>query len=294
MIALASKHPQENLRIVDLPYRLSSWALDDPANVGVWEDETGTMVGWSVMQTPFWTLDFTCQPEVEPVLLPVMLAWADERAKKIFDSEYGHPRWFVMVFADHKKRIKILKRVGYASQADLGEDSWSKVFLLNDLQTPLKIYPAPKGFTVRTINGQSEVEAYVEMHREVFESRNMTVEWRSRTMKTPGYTPELDLVVEALDGKLAAFCIGWQMQGGTHTKVGQIEPLGCRAEYRHLALGRVVLAEVLHRMKTLGVQKVFVETDSYRNTAYRLYEALGFEKIRDVLVFRKAFKDNQN
>lgn len=35
MAQVVNASPAENLHVVDLPYRLSSWALDDPANIGV-------------------------------------------------------------------------------------------------------------------------------------------------------------------------------------------------------------------------------------------------------------------
>jgi ribosomal protein S18 acetylase RimI-like enzyme len=294
MIALAASYSQGNLHIIDLPYRLSSWVLDDPGNGGIWEDDQQNMVGWVVIQTPFWTIDFSYAPDKEDGLFPEMLAWTDKRVNELLDSEYGHPLWFVDVFDNLEQRIRILEHAGFTSQSDVGEDSLSKVFLLTDLQTLLKGYPAPKGFIVRPIDGQIEAEEYAEMQREVFGTKNMTMEWRSRTMKAPGYTRGLDIVVEAPDGKLAAFCIGWQMKNLDGIEVGQIEPLGCRAAYRHLALGRVALAEVLQRMKTMGIRKVFVETDSFRDTAYRLYQSMGFEKVRDVLVFRKDFPENQS
>jgi hypothetical protein len=36
MIGLARVSPADNLHVVDLPCRVSSWALDDPDNVGLW------------------------------------------------------------------------------------------------------------------------------------------------------------------------------------------------------------------------------------------------------------------
>jgi hypothetical protein len=36
---------------------------------------------------------------------------------------------------------------------------------------------------------------------------------------------------------------------------------------------------------------VFVETDKYRNAALELYQAVGFQVIRDVLVYRKDCHD---
>ncbi len=52
MIALVTADPQANFHLIDLPYRFSSWAFDNPDNVGLWEDEQGALVGWAVLQTP--------------------------------------------------------------------------------------------------------------------------------------------------------------------------------------------------------------------------------------------------
>jgi ribosomal protein S18 acetylase RimI-like enzyme len=140
------------------------------------------------------------------------------------------------------------------------------------------------GYTVRALNGEAEVPAYVELHRLVFESKNMTVDWRLRTLRHPAYQPCLDLVVAAPDGQPVAFCVCWFDEA---TRTGHIEPLGCHKDYRKYALGRVALSEGLHRLQSLGAQDIFVETDSYRNTAFRLYELFDFLVIKNVLVYRK-------
>jgi hypothetical protein len=44
----------------------------------------------------------------------------------------------------------------------------------------------------------------------------------------------------------------------------------------------------------LGAQTTFVETDNYRNTAFRLYESFDFQVIQNVLVYRKDYGDMQN
>jgi len=59
-------------------------------------------------------------------------------------------------------------------------------------------------------------------------------------------------------------------------------------------LGRVALSEGLRRLQALGAQNIFVETDNYRNTAFRLYESFDFQVIQNVLVFRKNYGDGQN
>jgi hypothetical protein len=39
-----------------------------------------------------------------------------------------------------------------------------------------------------------------------------------------------------------------------------------------------------------GARRIYVETDSYRNAAFELYEAVGFQVIQDVLVYRKDYQ----
>lgn len=288
MAALSNRSPLENLRLSDLPYRFSSWALDEPENTRLWFDPPGSLVGWAVMQTPFWTIDYACDPAFGPGLHAEILAWASGRARGLVGTDFGRPCWFVMAFADRPEQIQALEAAGFASQADVGEDSWSKVFLARPAGLPLRDYRIPAGFTIRPLAGDAEVEAYVDLHRTTFESKNMTVEWRRRTLQHPDYLPELDLVVTAPDGRLAAFCICWLNRHGAQP-VGQVEPLGCHPDFRRYALGRLALIEGLRRLQACGAQTVYVETDSYRDTARRLYEAVGFQVVRDVLVFRKDF-----
>jgi len=290
MAALSRAFVADNLHVVDLPYRFGSWALDDPANVGLWASEGGELVGWAVMQTPFWTIDYACSPRAGGQLHREILDWASQRARQLFDTASGHPCWFVMVFGNQDRRIQDLEAAGFAWQADVGEDSWSKVLMACEAAAPLPARPVPAGFAVRPLAGESEVEAYVELHRSVFGSRNMTPEWRARTLRCPEYVPELDLVAVAPDGHIAGFCVCWLDRHGEET-YGQVEPMGVRADLVGLGLGGALLLEGLRRLLLLGARTVYVETDCYRNPALRLYESAGFRVVRDVLVYRKDFED---
>ena len=286
MSALARQSTTENLHVIDLPYRLSSWALNNPENVGLWFDEHKQLVGWAVLQTPFWTIDYVCHPFAELALHQEILAWANQRGWAMRNSHFGHPTWFIMVLDDQINRIHDLEKAGFECQTNVGEDSWSKVLMQRLTQTPIKGYHPPSGFKVRSLAGEKEVSAYVELHRSVFESKNMTVEWRSRTLQHSEYKPDLDIVVESPHGYLVAFCICWF---DANLSVGQVEPLGCHKDFRQYALGRVALSEGLHRLQSMGAKSIFVETDNYRNTAFRLYESLDFQVIKNVLVYGKNY-----
>ena len=286
MAALSRQSPRDNLHIVDLPYRLSSWALDNPDNINLWFDENQHLVAWAALQSPFWTIDYACHPEHESRLHGEILSWADQRARAVTHTPYARPAWFVIAFSEQHERIRDLENAGFKCQANIGENSWSKVLMRCSIQTPVKEYEARQGFIVRSLAGGKEVPGYVELHQSVFESKSMTVEWRSRTLHHPDYKPELDIVIESPDKRLAAFCICWLDE---QSMKGQVEPLGTHKDFRHFGLGQVALAEGLRRLQSLGAQNVLVETDNYRDAAFNLYRSFGFEVIQDVFVYRKDY-----
>lgn len=291
MMALVRNHPQENFHIVDLPYRFSSWAFDNPDNVALWEDEQGELLAWAVLQTPFWAIDYAYHPAA-PVTLPKqILTWVDQQAQANRGSAYGRPIWFVNVFDWQTARQQDLETQGFFSVADWGENSWTKVLLRRERDHTLPIEPLPDGYTLRPLAGAQEAAAYVALHRAVFESENMTTAWRERTVRHPTYKPDLDLVIADPAGQLAAFCIGWFAPSGIDGRPsGQIEPMGVRADLRGLGLGRFILSEAVRRLYAKGAEQVVVETDNYRDAAFALYEAVGFRVKENVLVFRKDYQ----
>jgi mycothiol synthase len=291
MSALAHQSPENNLHVIDLPYRLSSWAFDNPENVGLWFDENEQLVAWAALQTPFWTIDYVCHPKVEAKLHREILSWADQRACATINTPNGRPAWFSMVFSGQTDRIHDLENAGFKCQSDVGDDSWSKVLMQRSSPTASKVYEAPSGFIVRPLAGGIEVNDYVELHRSVFESKNMTTDWRKRTLRHPDYVPELDIVVESPEGRLVAFCICWYDK---NLMAGHIEPLGSHKDFRQYGLGRVALSEGLRRLQSLGAQNIFVETDNYRSTAFRLYESFDFQVMQCVLLYRKNYDDRQS
>jgi ribosomal protein S18 acetylase RimI-like enzyme len=289
MAALSGASASENLHIVDLPYRFSSGSLDDPENTRLWFDHNGLLVAWAVMQPPFWAIDYALTPGAPPALHRQVLAWTDERARALLDSPSGHPCWFINVFTDQMQRIRDLNAIGFIDQSKVGVDSWSKVFMRRPAGLPVKDFRIPLGFMIRPLQAEAEVPAYVELHQAVFETKSMSERWRSRILRHPAYRPEFDLVAVAPGGRLGAFCIGWLHHTPTGIVTAQIEPLGCHPDFRRFALGRLVLVEAVRRLQVAGASAIYVETDHYRSTAFALYESLGFQVHRNVLVFRKDY-----
>lgn len=292
MLALVRDHPANHVHVVDLPYRLCSWALNNPDTTGLWEDENGRLLAWAVLQTPFWTLDYGIGPDAPPDALAALLAWADGRARALVGSHFGHPAWFVAVPDTATDRRQILNLSGYTIP-DTGDNGWTQVTLAMDPETEIPSFVIRPGFRLRLLRGEEDVPAYVALHRSVFRSENMTEGWRKAILAHPAYRPELDLVIEDARGALAAFCIAWiatlpQGEGPTQT-VGQIEPIGVREEARRSGLAWVILSEAVRRLRGLGASTILVQTDLERDRAYAFYQAAGFRLAERIAMYRKKF-----
>lgn len=288
LISLAAREPARHLHLVDLPYRLSSWALERPDNVRVWSDGAGLLQAWAVLQTPFWAIDIVADSASGPEAYAQALRWAVEQAQAVqADPDWGRPCWFVSVLDDQVDARRTLEELGFADQGHVPVDPWSKVQLVRPVtRLPYRV-AVPPGYRLRGLRGSSEVSAYVELHRAVFESKNMTEGWRTRTLEQRAYRPDLDLVVEAPDGRLAAFCVGWFAASGYGGRpCGQIEPLGVAAAHRGLGLGKAVLEACCERLKAAGANEIYVETDRQRDAALGVYGAAGFRLQQDVHVYR--------
>jgi ribosomal protein S18 acetylase RimI-like enzyme len=288
MLALAAEPARHLTHIVDLPYRLSSWALDDAANTQLWF-EADRLTAWAVLQTPFWTVDLAVSERAAAGQLAAVLAWADERARAARGTAYGHDAWFVEADAGDTALQAALVEAGFVPQPLTGDAGWSKVLLRRPGALPVPAAPLPAGFSLRPLAGAAEVDAYVALHQTTFESRNMTAAWRARTLHHPGYDGTLDWVAVAPDGRLAAFCVGWFAAAGLGLPTGQIEPMGVHPDFQRRGLGRAVLSAVLRQLAARGAAQVLVETDGDRDAAYGLYTTLGFEPQARFVMYRKDY-----
>lgn len=236
-----------------------------------------------------WLRSYALDPATDRQLHRRILDWAVERARALHDHpRYGRPSWYVNALAGQRDRIDDLHAKGFADQAHVPVNAWSKVLMMRPAAAPHPASALPPGYRLRALGGQAEVADYVTLHREVFLSESMTAGWRSRVLRQPAYLPDLDLVIEAPDASLAAFCVGWfDPAGFLGRPCGQIEPLGVGRQHRGLGLAKALLGECLRRLHAQHAEHVYVETDNYRNEAFSLYESVGFCVLREVHVFRQ-------
>jgi len=160
--------------------------------------------------------------------------------------------------------------------------------VLFELASNLPVQPVspPEGLAVRSLDAQCEIQAYVDLHRSVFQSESMTYDWRLRATEMDGYCNGIDLVIASEDGELHGFCVAWLRKLATGEIVGQIEPLGVRESDRGQNLSQCLLTEAILRLRGLGASRIFVETDKQRTAAMAAYASIGFQVAHDVRVYR--------
>jgi mycothiol synthase len=265
--------------LIDIPWRLSSPALQDERNAQVWIDADGVMVGFAAWQIYWAALDYFVRPGIlQHAVEDSIFSWATGRFRKL-DMERGRPLpYWVEVRDDDVERQHIVEAHGF-----LLDNDYQYVQMMHPLTDPLPLPTLPDGFMLRPFAGELEVNGYVELHRAAFESTSMTYDWRLRTLHMPQYQPELDIVVVAPDGSLAGFCVGW-LNWERHT--GQVEPLGVHPSFHHLGIGRALLFEALRRFRAYRAERVLVETENDRNVARSAYESVGFQPIHTI--YRKG------
>src|SRR5262249_3582046 len=151
MLEVAHRSGEAATHVVDLPYRLGSWSLDDPENVGLWEDAEGKLVAWAAFQFPMWFVDYAfdaryASAELESLVLESVDAKADQWAA----TPKARPCWFFNVFSSQAGLIERLEQHGYRSQEKVPENPWSKVSL--ELTRPIpEPGQLPEGFSIRPL-----------------------------------------------------------------------------------------------------------------------------------------------
>lgn len=272
--------------LADWPYRFASWALDQPKHTQVWLDTTGQLVGWAVLQTPFWAIDAVMHPDAPSWLYREILVWATTQAQRLTAAGTGRPMWFVAIAATCFEQRRELEALGFVDVSADEEGPWSKVLFALPKERTVAPIQLPSGMAIRSLHVPEEVDASVALHRAVFDSENMTVPWRLQSTQMPGYRNALDLVLVTGEGELCGFCVAWQREQVRGARIGQIEPLGIAEAYRGRRLSQALLAEAVCRLRAQGVSQIVVETDRQREAAIRAYTTMGFEEVHAIHVYR--------
>ncbi|GER91395.1 N-acetyltransferase [Dictyobacter vulcani] len=275
ILDLVNRMPFACRHVIDLPWRLSSPTMNTGQNAVFWTDATGNVVGFAAWQYYWAALDLFILPgSTFTDVITDLFAWADKHFLEL-DTERGWPLPYWIEFRDDDlDRRQLALEHGFTLDE---EDHY--VLLQHPLRDLLAVPSLPDGFLLRLFKGEQEVAAYAELQRAAFESTSMTAEWRARTLRMPQYRSDLDLVIEAPDGSLVGFCVGWFEPT---RKVAQVEPIGVHPRFQQFGLGRILLLAMLHRFKAHGADSAIVETNLDRTPARAAYKKVGFQQVHTI------------
>ena len=243
------------------------WQFDDPDptnEIRLWFDGD-ELVGWAWL-TPPASLDYHLHPDRPEGLLEEMLDWLTECAT---DGRETSER-SVWALEHDIADVEVLTHHGFQRT----EQHFAHTLCPLDEEPPTPVLP--DGFAVRPVRGEEELAARVAVHQAAFAPSRVTEQSFLNVMRSNTYRPELDMVVEAPDGTLAAFCLCWFDE---ENRVGEFEPVGAHPRYQRRGLARAVSLAALSQLRALGGDTAIVLHTGRDEAAERLYTSLGFREV---------------
>jgi ribosomal protein S18 acetylase RimI-like enzyme len=73
--------------------------------------------------------------------------------------------------------------------------------------------------------------------------------------------------------------------------MGYFEPVGVHPDFHRRGLGKSLLFEGLRRLKSEGMTEASVCADSDNPAAIRLYESVGFQKVKRLLTYIRRIRN---
>jgi mycothiol synthase len=217
-----------------------------------------------------------------------IVAWAAERA-----SVLAGPDAVLMASAreDDHWRLASLSTFGFTP---------IRVFLrmVRKLDDDLPVPSPPSGYQIRPVAGLDELDAWVDLFNAAFADHwnhiPLTSEEHRIQLGRAHYRQDLDLVVVAPDGTLAAFCSCAIKDHDDGRREAWIDLVGTRPAYRRRGLASAVIAAGLTALRAHGPTEAKLGVDAESPTsATALYESLGFAVAKTTTVFRRPVRETR-
>jgi ribosomal protein S18 acetylase RimI-like enzyme len=178
-------------------------------------------------------------------------------------------------FEDDAEGRRALARHGFT------EPGGPTHFNVRDLETRPEPPPLPAGFTYRVASAADLAER-VSIHRDVWEPSRVTETSYAAVRAQWPYRESLDCVIQAPDGRFAAYCLCWPDDANA---TGELEPVGVRPEFRRRGLGAAVCTYALRRWHDEGGRRAIVYCSS--EPACALYRSIGFRRHATLIEYRR-------
>ena len=231
---------------------------EDEWTIRVWKDGERT-VAWSWLKSDRGLLELDIRRDRLDLLDEIL---ADPNARTS------------VAFEDDAEVQAALLRNGFTpdGEAELTRQGAVMHFLARDLTGAPELPALPEGFHYRTVE-PDDLPERVAVHRDAWEPSRVTESSFANVQAAWPYRASLDCVVGAPDGRFAASCLVWPDDGN---RVGELEPVSVRKEFRRRGLGAAVCTFGLRRWYEEGGRQAIVYCVS--DAACALYESIGFRR----------------
>lgn len=185
---------------------------------------------------------------------------------------------------DDIDRIALLEQHGFVMQ------EIRSLNFTRSLDKPISAPQLPAGFSIRHVAGEQEIDAIVALHRAAFGTENMTVEERLSMMGLPEYEAELDLLIIAPNGRLAAYCtcsISQEENERTGRNEGYTDPVATHPDFQRQGLAQALLLAGCRKLQERGVKTAVLGTNNRNIGMQRAAKAVGFQVQSTKLWFEK-------
>jgi ribosomal protein S18 acetylase RimI-like enzyme len=253
--------------IAESPAAIEWWyALSFPDPLGdhlrLWFDR-GRLVAWSwheppELETHVWTGDAATDSSIYRALVTTVV-------EETGDAELG-----AFAADDDTASIAILEDLGFRPEGRR-LSQWQR--WKDDGEVPAS--RLPDGYRIRSVRGPEEFPARVALHRAAFPASRLSVDKYQRLLTVPHYRLEDDRIIDAPDGSMAAYALGWWDPVGA---VGEFEPVGTHPDHQRRGLALALVTSGTRRFFEAGARVVQVYSDASEAPAEALYEAAGFRR----------------
>lgn len=251
-------------------------ANEAPRKHRLWYEDS-RVVGWGVIFPPTMTrvtadrmelskagLVWQVHPD-HPDLLDDILDW--------FGAEPPGGARQTFTRAGNADALRRIEKHGYTHDASAPWDLMN-IRSLREIEEPA----LPAGYRLTAMRDIGDIARRVAVHRAAWEPSRLTEERYAAAMSTWPYRADLDFVVEAPDGSLAASALGWYDEAN---RVGGFEPVGTHPDHRRLGLARAVMLFGMQRFRDAGAEHAIVgcRGDAGYPIPKLVYESIGFQEI---------------
>lgn len=245
----------------------------DLTAIGIWESH-GEIIGVAHPEHRMGQVYFELDPEFA-ALKEVMLAYAE---KHLRSTAAGLNRLRAYVSDADDTFQRIAAELGYTK--DGGCEPTSHL----SIPDPFPAIALPAGFHLKSLAERNDLHEVDRVLWRGFghgdEPPEDGINDREFMQSAPNFRKDLNVVVEAPDGRFVAYCGTWYEP---RHAIAYVEPVATDPDYRRMGLGRAAVLEGIRRCGALGAKTAYVGAHK------PFYLALGFAQVHNCSAWRREW-----